>query len=642
VVGGRDGPAFQFGVFELDPAAGELRKRGVRIKLQDQSLQILRILLEHPGEIVTKDELRRQIWTSDTFVDFDHGLHSAMARLREALGDSSESPVFIETLPRRGYRFIASVQTIQDAAGTESSRFPEPAPKPSPHRLRWFVGSLLAGLAGGALLLGIVFGLNLGGARRWLRRQSNRPIHSLAVLPFENLSADPAQEYFTDGMTEALITDLAQIEHLRVISRTSVMRFKSSSKSLPDIARELNVEAILEGSVLRSGNRVRVTALLVDATNDQHLWAGTYERDLGDILMMQGEMSRAIADEIRVQLTPQQKQRFASAPPVDPQVYELCLLGRYQWNKRTEAGLKKAIEYFQQAVDRDPNYAPAHAGIAQVYAVLPYYSQMQPEEAFPKAKAAAQRAIALDETLAEAHTTLALVDYSYDLDWAGADQNFKRAMDLNPSYATAHHGYAFYLWMCDRKQEALAEIERARQLDPLSLVINADEGTFLHGAHEPDLAITVLKRAIELDPNFGQAHRTLALVYVQKQQIPVALSEARTALSLGNDPITLSMVGYVYAVAGKTDAAGRLLARLDHGREAGTVSAIYPAIVNVGLGKPDRALDLLEETYRSRSRGMLLFTTQYTLFESLAHEPRFQSLQRQIKSSQNSGTPAPH
>lgn len=294
--------SLQFGVLELDLEGGELRKQGVRIRLQEQPLQILTILLEHAGEVVTKDELQRRVWPSDTFVDFDHGLHNAIRRLREALGDSSETPRFIETLPRRGYRFIAPVLEIGDHAGYEPMSPPLPRAEDRPRRL---AASIVAGLLGGALLLGMFIGFDIGGAGRWLGRHSNRPIRSLAVLPLQNLSGDPGQEYFADGMTEALITQLAQLGVVRVISRTSAMRYKSTREPLPQIARELGVDAVLEGSVLRSGNRVRVTAQLVDAATDEHLWAETYERDLGDVLILQGEMSRAIVGEIRLKLTPQ-------------------------------------------------------------------------------------------------------------------------------------------------------------------------------------------------------------------------------------------------------------------------------------------------------------------------------------------------
>jgi len=627
---------FRFGVLELDLRAGELRKHGVRVKLQEQPFQVLSVLLEHAGEVVTKDELRQRIWPSDTFVDFDHGLHSAITRLREALGDSSETPRFIETLPRRGYRFIAPVQEIGQPVEPSSKVASQQIPPRGTERARRFAASVLAGLLGGALLLGAFVGFDIGGARRWLHRHSNPPVRALAVLPLQNVSGDPAQEYFADGMTDALVTNLAQMGDLRVISRTSAMQYKSTRKALPQIARELGVDAVLEGSVLRSGNRVRITAQLVDAATDQHLWAGSYERDVGDVVLLQGEMSRAIADEIRLKLSPQQRSRLERARLADPEVYELCLLGRYQWNKRTEVGLRKAIEYFQQASERDPGYAPAYAGLAEAYAVLPYYSRVPLAEAFPKARAAAQRAVALDERLPEAHTTLGLIGFTFYLDWSGAEREFKKALELNSNDATAHHWYAFYLWQTNGLPDALAEMERARQLDPLSLIINADEGTFFYAAHRSEESIVLLKKAIDLDPNFAQAHRTLALVLVQKRQFAESISEADAALALGkDDPNTMAMVGYVYAVAGRNEHAQKLLTSLQARAKAGTIPSLYPAMIYIGLGRSKKALDLLEETYGSQSRGLLFYMTLLPLFDGLGPEPRYQSLLLRMRESQH-------
>jgi TolB-like protein/DNA-binding winged helix-turn-helix (wHTH) protein len=442
--------AFQFGVFELDLKAGELRKQGIKVKLQEQPFQVLATLLEHAGEVVTKDELQQQIWAADTFVDFDHGLHSAITRLREALGDSSESPRFIETIPRRGYRFVAPLKLI--GSPTESGV------ADGKDRLWTFGGSVLAGLLGGALLLGAVLTLNLGGARRWLWRESNPAIRSLAVLPLENLSGDPAEDYFADGMTDALIADLSKISALRVISRTSAMQYKGTKKRLPQIARELNVDGVVEGSVMRSGNRVRITAQLLQAGTDQHLWAEAYERDLGDVLKLQGEVAQTIAQQVRIQLTPQQKAQFGSALGVSPEAYEAYLRGRYFWNQRTEEGLGKSVGLFRHAIDIDPNFPLPYAGLADSYLLLGDFGFLAPDEAYPKAKAEALKALRLDDHLAEGHAALAMVALEYDWDWVNAEREFRLAIEANPSYATGHQWYAEYLTTLGRSEEAINQV----------------------------------------------------------------------------------------------------------------------------------------------------------------------------------------
>jgi TolB-like protein/DNA-binding winged helix-turn-helix (wHTH) protein len=436
-------PAFQFGAFELDPRAGELRKHGVKVKLQEQPLRVLVNLLEHAGEVVTKEELQRQIWPSDTFVDFDHGLHSAITRLREALGDSSESPRFIETLARRGYRFIAPVTVIGNTTPTEPTR--EGSMPQARNRLRWPGSGVLAGLLGLAVLFAVFLGFDLGGARRWLRR-SNPAIGALAVLPLEDLSGDPAQEYFADGMTDALITDLAKISALRVVSRTSVMRYKRTQKSVREIARELNVDAIVEGSIEHAGNRVRISAQLIRAATDQHLWAEAYDRDMSDMLRVQEEIARSIAREIQVKLTPQEQALLAKGRPVDPQAYELYLKGRYFWTKATKESIEKAMGLFREAIAKDPTYASPFSGLADCYTVLGVsfgVGSLSSSQATSQARSAAEKAIQLDDTLAEGHNSLANTRLFFDWDWVGSETEFKRALELKiratPMLTTGTH-----------------------------------------------------------------------------------------------------------------------------------------------------------------------------------------------------------
>ncbi len=479
----------QFGVFELDLQRAELRKQGVKVKLQEQPLKVLQLLLESPGQVVGREQIRTRIWPANTFVEFDQGLYSAMARLRDTLGDSSDSPRFIETVARRGYRFIAPVVEPIAATVTEPATGTESEIQPKTAALRRWIGSLLAGLLGGALLLGIVLGLNIAGSRDWLHSRTT-PIRSIAVLPLENLSGDPEQEYFAEGMTDELITDLAQLPYLQVISRTSVMHYKNTKKTLPEIARELNVDAVLEGTVERSNNYVRIRVQLIRAGDDRHLWAASYDRELRDVLILESQAAQDIASEVRINLTSTEQGRIGRAHSVNSEALEAYLKGRYHWNKRSADGLRKAERYFQEAIEKDPNYAPAYAGLADTYILFANFNLAAPGWAYPRAKEMAFKAIQIDSTLAEAHTSLAALNASYDWNWSGAEQEFRRAIELNPSYATAHHWYAEDLLIrIGRQQEALAEIERARQLDPLSLQINAVQGRILGLTNQNDKAI---------------------------------------------------------------------------------------------------------------------------------------------------------
>src|SRR5712664_1548875 len=537
----------RFGVFEFDLRSGELRKHGIRIKLQEQPCQILAILLEHRGEMVTREELQRRLWPSDTFVDFDHSLNTAVMRLREALNDSSENPRFIETLPRRGYRFVAPVEeksaTVNDSTQAQTAQVSasesalaingptlpplSPGHPVTPAKAGGRVSRPVL-VSATLFLLGIV--VTGGLAARYLPKPSvvTEPpdrITSLVVLPFENLSADKDQAYFADGMTDELIAHLAKIRTLRVISRTSSMEYKGTHKTLSQIARDLNVDAVVEGTVLRSGNQVRITAELVQTATDRHLWAETYESQLGDVLGLQSRVASAIVNEIRVNLTPEEKHRLASSRPVSGESYEDYLEGRYYWNKRSQEGLTKAIEYFQLAIEKDPNYALAYAGLADCYSIIgsAIVGTVPSQDVAPKAKDAAVKALQLDDTLAEAQTSLATVRFNYDWDWAGAASGFQRSIELNPSYATAYQRYSLYLMAMGRTNESLAEMTRARELDPLSISMNFSLGWRLYMARKYDQAIEQLQNTLEMDPNFALPRMVLGQVYEQKQAFPQAL-----------------------------------------------------------------------------------------------------------------------
>jgi eukaryotic-like serine/threonine-protein kinase len=464
------------------------------------------------------------------------------------------------------------------------------------------------------------------------RRVTRGRIQSVAILPLADLSEHAEPDYFADGMTEALITDLAKINALRVISRTSVMQYKGVQRPLPQIARELNVDAVVEGSVLRSGNRVRITAQLIHAASDEHLWAESYERDLRDVLSLQGEVARAIANEIQVKLTSQDQARLVSAHSVDPEAYQLYLKGRFYWNKRTEAGLKRGIEYFHQAIDLDPNYALAYAGIADCYSLLGWdlFGALPPREALPIAKAAAKKALETDDSLAEAHNSLAWTKLAFDWDWMGAEREFKRAIELNPGYAITHHWYAECLAGMGRYAEALAEIRQAQELDPLSLIISSIVGWVFYFDRRDDQAIAEFRKTLELDPNFWVAHWTLGRAYEQKAMFVEAIAEIQKAIDFsGGSPLSLAALGHTYAVWGRRAEAERVLNELKESSKQGYISPYGIAAIHAGLGEKDQAFIWLEKAYEERS-GWLIWLRAEPISDPLRSDPRFQDLLRRI------------
>jgi TolB-like protein/Flp pilus assembly protein TadD/predicted Ser/Thr protein kinase len=514
------------------------------------------------------------------------------------------------------------------APGSATSEAAVALPKHFPRRL-------VLAVAGIAMALALVlFALNVGGWRaRIFGRAASAPgrIESLAVLPLANLSGDPAQEYFADGMTEALITDLAQIGALRVISRTSVMQYKGVKRPLPEIARELNVDGIIEGSVVRAGDQVRITAQLIYAPTDKHLWAKSYDRDLRNVLVLQSDVAQAIAQEIQVKLTPVEESRLASARPVSPAAYEAYLKGRYHWNQRTPEGVKTAIEYFQQSIEKDPNYALAYAGLADCYVVA--VNPSPPKEKMPKAKAAATKALQLDDTLAEAHTSLAAVLSKYDWDWPGAEKEFKRAMELNPRYAEAHEWYAaWYLVPMGRLQEAIAEEKRAQELDPVSVIINFELGIVLYYAREYDQAIEQFRKTLELNPNFRHAQTFLAVAYGQKGMYEQAVAGFQKSLTVPEGtvwPPTRTGLGYAYGVSGRKNEARKVLNELKQLARQEYVSAYDVALIYVGLDEKDLAFTWLEKAYEERSFGLSTIKAEPRM-DSLHSDPRFQAMLRRV------------
>src|SRR5579864_4614130 len=638
----------RFGVFEVDLKACELRKHGFRIKLAEQPFQVLAFLLERPGEIVTREELRDRLWPGDTFVDFDHGLNNAVMRVREVLLDSSEHPRYVETVPRRGYRFVAPVEetsvpppvpaTIELEGGSTSPA--SAASKPAlahtisehPGVPRWFTSRLAAAIAivvvGLAALL--VFTIH---ARNVANNQANvMRSTSLVVLPLENLSGDKDQDYFADGMTDELIANLAKIRSLHVISRSTAMAYKGTRKPLSEIARELNVDAVVEGTVMRVGNRVRITAELVQVSTDHHLWADTYESQMGDVLALQNRVSSAIVNEIRINLTPEERERLAKTPAVSPEAYENYLKGLYYWNKRSDENLTRAITYFERATALDPQYALAYAGLSDCYAIISaeIFGTMPASEAAPKAKAAAMRALELDPTMAQAQTSLATVKFNYDWDWSGASEGFNRAIGLNPSYATAYQRYSLYLIAMGRVQDSFAQIQKARELDPLSLSINFSLGWRLYMARQYDAAIAQSKDTLEMDPSYELPHLVLGQAYEQKGDYAQAIPELRKAVDLSHGtPLMISALAHAYGRSGNRVEAEKLLAQLKIKSTTQYVSPYYLAIVCVGLGKNEEALDLLEKAFGDRSNGLVFLQVEPELDE-LRSNARFVALEHRL------------
>ena len=627
----------RFGVFELDLRAGELRKHGLRVRLQEQPFQVLAALLGKPGEVVTREELQKKLWPADTFVDFDHGLNKTINKIREALGDSAESPRFVETVARRGYRFLAEVKVV-DAAPVRSSELatlpepsaearerPEPggkpaAPKPVPPSVTLKMSALIVLLVMASLA-------------SWRLYSWKRPatiIRSLAVLPLESLSSDASQDYFADGMTDELISDLGQISALRVISRTSVMAYKRARKPLPEIARELDVDAVVEGTVLRSGDQVRITAQLIEAATDKHLWSRSYEGQLRDTLALQNQVAQAIAGQIRINLNSQERAALKSVRVVNPQAYESYLKGRYFWNKRTAEGLKVALAYFNQAIEEDPRYAQSYSGLADTYALLGdwQYAVMTPKEALPRAKAAAIKALELDSTLGEAHNSLAFCLDGFDWDFPSAGKEFQRALELNPGYATAHHWYAWHLSLLGRFDEAIEEMRKAENLDPLSLIINADLAEILLLAHSYDESIRQSRKTIEMDPNFALAHNQLGQAYLQKQLSDEAITELQKAVQLSaGSPTCLANLARAYASSGKKSEAAKLLSDLKRRSSPRYSHAPEIAVVYAALGDKNQAMTWLEKGYEERfNPGVLLRPG----FDPLRSDPRFQEVVRRI------------
>jgi TolB-like protein/DNA-binding winged helix-turn-helix (wHTH) protein/Tfp pilus assembly protein PilF len=510
----------RFGVFELDCQTGELRKQGVKLRLQGQPIEVLKRLLETPGELVTREDLRNRLWPADTFVDFDQALNNSVQRIREALGDSAQSPRFIETIPKRGYRFVGSVSSPQTEPATGSL-----TGEPRKSRTAYLTFAALLILAGVGTVMLVL---------RWQQNRRLQQIRSMAVLPLENLSGDPMQEYFADGITDELITEVARLHPLRVISRTSVMRYKGTRKPLPEIARELGVDAVLEGSVMRSDSQVRVTAQLIEARTDTHLWSGEYTREMRDIISLQREVAGDIAHEIRLQLLPEQQTRITTASPVDPEAHESFLRGLHFWNQRTPESMAQAIKYFTEASSREPGFAPSWAYLSTSYCISHFLNADEPRVEYPKALMAAQRALQLDPTSSEAHTAMACIHNLFQWNWVQGEAELRTAIELNPNYSLAHQWYSFTLLQVGQPEQAVGEMKLALRSDPLSLRTNLTyEGRLLDARKYQD-AISHALAVIELYPDNIVIHRQLAEAYEHTGRLDRARQEFEKFLA-GNE-----------------------------------------------------------------------------------------------------------
>jgi TolB-like protein/DNA-binding winged helix-turn-helix (wHTH) protein/Tfp pilus assembly protein PilF len=586
-----------------------LERDGHSVHVEPKIMQVLVTLAEQPGTVLSKEHILRQVWP-ETFVS-EEVLTRSISELRRVFEDNPREPTYIQTIPKGGYRLLAPVVAEGQDRQTIS--------------MRWRSG---IAIAGAVVLVGA---LSFYFINRRQHAESRSRISSLAVLPLTNLSGDANQDYFTDGLTDELTTRLAKISALRVISRTSVMHYKGGTKTAPEIARELNVDALLVGSVLRSGDTVRISAQLIQARSDKNLWAESYERDLHDILALQADVARTVAEQIKIQVTPQESEKVFTAGTVNPEAYDSYLKGNYYWGKFTVASMRKALFYYQQAIDKDPNYALAYVGLANAYHEL---WDAPPKEIIPKSRAASEKALQLDEGLAEAHSSLGWVKWIYYWDWAGAEVEFQRALQLNPNSWGAHGMHAEYLDSMGRFGEAAKERAIAKQISPVEPILYQNSGEHFLYTREFDKAIDQYKEALELDPTFANAHFGLAQAYALKGMRKESVEHYEQAAILDGDPKLASKVRAAYAQSGYQGATrvvledGRLKRSTGH-----WASFTDDAYWHITLGEKDLALTALDQAVRDREQGVTALEVDPS-FDSVRSDPRFQRLMHRVGLSQ--------
>ena len=622
-------PPIRFGIFEVDLRAGELRKQGVRVKLQQQPFEVLAMLLERPGEVVTREEIQKRLWPADTFVDFDRGLNRATNRLRESLGDEADSPRFIETLPRRGYRFIAPVTKWDESGDVAELVSPQPDAVPTSgsanaaafNRARPRIGLVIVIVAIALLTLGTWFAFF---------RPRNNAIESVAVLPFSNGSSDSNAEYLSDGITESLINNLSQLPNLRVMARSTVFRYKAKDADPQKIGNDLHVQAVLSGRLLQQGNVLIIQAELMDVKTGTQLWGGQFNRSAEDVLALQDDLSREIAEKLRLKLTGEEKQRLARRNTEDAEAYRSYLKGRYYWNKRSPEGIQKAANYFQQAIDKDPAYALAYAGLADTYVYLSFFNMVPPRDAMPRAKAAAAKALEIDDHLAEAHVSLGYISYTYDWDWPAAGNHFGQALALDPAYTRAHIFYPFYLSSRGQSQEAVTVAKSALDLDPASPSLSHSLAVQFYLTRQFDQAIEQCRKTLEMEPNFGVAYAVLGQAYLAKRMNSEAASVLGkySALSQGSAD-SLALLGYSQARRGEKSQALRTIEELKATSKKSFVPAFYFALVYGALEDKDQAFIWLEKGYDERFARFAYLKLE-ALWDPLRSDERFNSLVRRV------------
>ena len=621
--------SYKFGQFELDLRSYELKRDGEPLRLEKIPMELLIFLVEHHGQLVTREQIIERLWGNLVFLDTEQGVNTAIRKIRQVLLDDPEKPQFLETVVGKGYRFVNNVTAKGNESPPSREDLPPPhGPQMTRNRTRdlWLIGAVSVLLLLGVVLWAVWYRIG------WATKpRITTSFHSIAVLPLENLSGDPSQEYFADGITDALITQLAKLHGLRVISRTSIMQYKSLRKPLPDIARDLNVDAVVEGSVSRSGNRVRVTAQLVDAHADRHLWAEEYDRDLREILSLQSELARDIAEKVRANISSEEQLLMARAGTVEPAAYESYLRGRSFWSQRTPAGLKQSIIHFQHAIELDPRYAEAYSGLADAYTALGYTSYWAPRDSFPKAREFANKALQIDSSLAEARASLAYVKLYYDWDWKGAEEELQRAIAVNPNYATAHHWYSVLLTARGRHDEALSEIGRAHELDPLSVPINTDIGFELYYARRYEEAISHLRSVLQTSPKFPLAHLWLGRAYEQKGMYPEAITEFEQAgTALKDWPVIIAAAGHAYGRWGHKSDATAALHRMNELTKEEYVTPYGMALIFAGLNDREQAIHWLQKAYEDRSHWLVWLNLDPRFDDNVRSDPRFADLLRRM------------
>jgi TolB-like protein/DNA-binding winged helix-turn-helix (wHTH) protein/Flp pilus assembly protein TadD len=612
----------RFGPFEVDLRTRELKRNGIKVKLQYQPFQILQMLLDRAGEVVTREEIRGRIWPADTFVDFDHSVNTAVKKLRQALGDRAENPLFIETLPRQGFRFIAAVgepaKTVVDT-GTVATSAPEQLPPRRVPRLFAAGAAALGVLACTLFLVPRVIKFRTQGLSRSLAASA---IRSIAVLPLVNASSDPNQEYFSNGMTSELITDLARFSKLRVISHTSVNRYKETKHLLPEIARELGVDAIVEGTVVRSGDRVRITAQLIDARTDRHLWADSYERDFRDILSLEAEVAQQIATEVGIHLTASEQARLASNRVVDPAAHEAYLKGAFHWRRLTCAGYSKAVEYFQESIAKDPTFAAAYSGAADAHFSLADWGCMPQEQAFPKSKAAALKAVELDPGSAQGHAILGDLAFYREWDWPKAEKEYKQAIDLDANDADIHAAYAVFLTATNRQEQGLREMTQAQAADPVSELTNVMSAYLFYLDHQYNEAIAQAKKTLELYPRSGSAYYWLGQSYEKK-----GMDKQAVSAYLSPPPPSDAKLEKIESWRDRNQQSLRGFWQKQLEKKAGNqpVAACWQTQIYAHLGNKERTFQLLEWGFQHHCDG-LQFLKVEPIYDNLRNDHRYKTL----------------